>query len=66
MTLRLESIVCPRFMPQYPLEECVSKHNVLSGSDANVRPQRSRASLNALMSSFDSSNTLMLCMVVRG
>ena len=57
ITLRLETIVCPRCMPQHPLEECVSRHNVLSRSHTTVRPQCSCGSLYALMCSLNSSNT---------
>ena len=63
MTLRLESIVCPCCMPQHPLEECVSRHNALSGFHTSVRPQCSCGSLYSLMCSLNSSKTLMLCAI---
>ena len=63
MTLGLGSIVRPRHMSRHPLKECVSRHNVLSVSRTNVRPQRSCGSLYTLMCSFVSSNTLVLCTV---
>ena len=63
VTLRLESIVRPCSVSQHPLEKCVSRHTVLSGPGSNVQSQRSCCSLNSLMCSFNSSNTLVLCTV---
>ena len=41
----------------------MSRHNVLPGPGSNVQSQRSRCSLNVLMCSFNSSNTLVLCTI---
>ena len=41
----------------------MSRHNVFPGPGSNVQSQRSRCSLNALVCSFNSSNTLVLCTI---
>ena len=63
MTLRLESIACPRCLPHHRLEKCVSTHSVRTGSHTNVCPHCPCGSLCTLMCSLNSSNNLVLCTI---